>query len=436
MCNLSNLKSCTSLPSRMIIGILYTIQLTVLHFATLQIGSPSAIVASATPRVQTTAPLNPIEIGGVLGVHCQVWNLDSGHEVTIIRRIGDGQVQRLSSGDGLTHSTEDRVFLAPRQLEDGSVVYFLSIMSVTRQDEGEYSCRIVNIAEGNIVTADSITLHVTYFPSDSDPACTPTDQPLTLREGTRIMFNCTSEAAFPQVSLSWTRVGTKEKYHTKNGLADNGRLFSTLMLTASRQHNEAVFLCHIHSAAFPGKTRTCHVGPITVIPNGSSKPDGNGNMQKPSSGGNDYTNNHPVVTRLPPGIDGDARTIETQEVSIMNHVKCAELCSQLSSTTDVTFWIVATIVGAIFALTFFIMGVCLFVKYYRLPQTIDTSRYVAVQPPCHDIYAELDGRGRSAEGKVYMTLEQADKSSNRLIEIQHERAPHSHYDVMPNLPKL
>ena len=371
------------------------------------------VTTNAQPKVEVTAPLNPVETGGVLGVHCQVWNLDSNHEVTIVRTV-NGDFERLTLDDGVTHGAEDRVFLAPRQLDDGSMVYFMSIMEVDRYDEGEYSCRIVSKKEESSVSSASVTINIQYFPGDSDPACTPSE-PLTVLEGTRMALNCSSEVAYPHVVLSWSRVGTSETFQTNNGIEAN-RAFSALTLTALRGHNEAVFLCEISSSAFPTKTRSCHVGPLTVIPDKNYKPG--------------------MITQIPDGSRNNGLVsvipgLTVNDNSVNSHVECAELCSTLSASNDAFVWIVATIIGTLLALIFFIMGVFLLIKYCRLPPN-PQPRYVAVQQPYHDIYAELDGRRN--EGKVYMTLEQAEKP-NRLHDRSHDKV-NGHYDVMPNLPKL
>ena len=108
---------------------------------------------SAKTSIIATAPLKEVEEGAILSVHCQVTELEEGHEVTLYR-IRDGQsVQRVSVGDILTQD-EDRLFLATRQLGDGSTVYFLSVMEVTRSDQGTYRCQVFDPVEQKQVATE------------------------------------------------------------------------------------------------------------------------------------------------------------------------------------------------------------------------------------------------------------------------------------------
>ena len=75
--------------------------------------------------IVATSPVNPVKEQGLLTIHCQVRNLDDNHQVTITRRVGD-RIQQISvDEDVLGNAVDERVFLAVRQLLDGSTVYFL-----------------------------------------------------------------------------------------------------------------------------------------------------------------------------------------------------------------------------------------------------------------------------------------------------------------------
>ena len=359
------------------------------------------IRCNAETRIEVSAPVNPIDEGAILSVHCQIWNLQKGQEVTIFRnRTKQGVIERLSL-DNKVHIEDNNVFLAERQMLDGSVVYFLSIMAATRTDEGEYSCKISSVTgSGSHDPIDSVKIHFTYFPSEPAPLCSP-NGPLTVKEGSDVSFECSSALGNPIVSIQWKRAGTASmlKSNVEKRIT-NGRVHSSLSFTPSQTNSGAVFICAIKSPAFPSIERTCHVGPITVI-NRNGDP-------YPVSVNRDSLS----VDSEPIDIIGDQFTIKpTSYVMNSNTQKteefsCDEQCPVLIPGSPIQFWIIATIAAAILTIIFLILGVVIMIKYYRLTN-LPKVEYMSALPHSEEIYVEVDGKRR--ENCMYMSLEKSKK---------------------------
>ena len=160
----------------------------------------------AEVEIVTTAPVNPVKAGGILSIHCQVNGLESGQSITLSRQLKDSsQIDRLSWDLTLTVQ-DDRIFLAMRQLEDGSLVYFLSVLQVTIADKGMYICT-VSASNLKVVAEESIDIEVQHFPDDPHPECFPPDK-MQVEVGELVAMSCVSEAGYPVVDISWKRTGS------------------------------------------------------------------------------------------------------------------------------------------------------------------------------------------------------------------------------------
>ena len=341
---------------------------------------------SGEPSIRAKTPVNPVQEGGVFSLYCEVRNLRSNDEVTLLRKIG-GYMETLSVDKDILNSVDERIFLSVKQMKDGYVIYFLTIAEVTRQDEGEYSCRVTNRESAMLVTVASTELNVMFFPSDIDPRCS-SDIPgnsLTVREGQTVSFNCTSEMAFPKVSLKWSYATTN--LESTSVSTDHGRVYAILRIRARRSHDRVIFLCRLTSSVFPDKQSTCHVGPIHVIPDPTFDDSSLPHTAFPPK-------KTPVVTKQDVKIH-PPQTSNSKE-------NCREFCPSASSKSF--FWIVSTIISALLAVAFFIIGMILFVKYCRLP-TSGNMDFHPVRQSSDKLYAELECRQTVAPRQLYMTTE-------------------------------
>ncbi len=361
-------------------------------------------------RISVSAPMASVEERGVLAIHCRVWNLAGDEEVTVRRTLPDGRTQRLSLNNGLVTGVSDRMFLAVRQLDDSSNVYFLSIMDVTKQDEGNYSCYIVS--NFNQVAQDTVFVGVYYFPSEVYPLCSDHLQDVTVKQGDILTLNCTSEIANPPVTIAWSRTGVDTTLQSQEYINGDMKI-SSLTIKVKLQDHGSVFLCAVSSAMFPEETRTCHVGPLYVIPNGRFRTVPNhviGGTQP-----NDVASSS--VTKYTRDFDGDKLLRE----------KCDKTCASVTSSTF--FWIVSTCVSVVLAIVFGVLGIFLVVRYHRKCK-MSKSHYTAVRRVPEEIYSELENR-RTVNNKFYMTLVKPEIPKNQFL-YDKQRVVAGQYNLKPN----
>ena len=390
-------------------------------------------VAIAT-EVIASSPVNPVDQGGILSVCCQVKDLvASDHDVTLLRTV-NGEVQRLSLDEDVFSKVGDRVFVAVRHMGDGSVVYFLSIINVVRtEDEGAYSCSVRKKASGSEVAAATLSVNITYFPSESDPACN--DIPTTLSVGDFITLNCSSEIGFPRVNIAWSRAGGDTLLTDIRSEED--RIYATTSFRVKSSDDSAVFLCSISSKQFPALNRQCHVGPINILTSsapgnvpynsaingvGSTMSTGgiNRDVEDEKGGGNNNVDD----SKMDSNLDTKAREISPTVLA----EKCSDVCPGGVTSSTGLYWIVATIVTFIAAILFLVIVCVLISKYYRLTNQKYPVYTAAYPRPGEKIYAELDGR--RADNKVYMTIEKCDDPMRQKYLFKSDLP--DHYHVTPN----
>ena len=357
----------------------------------------SLIVSTTDVRIKAEVPVNPVKEGAFLAVYCQVWNSQDDYIVTMSRQL-KGSIQKKMLSWDTRILADERVMLATRPLQDGSTVYFLSILDITRKDEGTYFCQVRTLA-GNerVIANDTVNIDISYFPTDASPECSTTGNSLVVREGHVIEFNCSSEAGKPQVTFEWSK-STEILQRAEDVPVDES--YSVLRFKPTSTDNNAIFVCTITSAAFPDKTRTCHVGPVTVIPDPSIKQA----LPSPTL--------KTEVHKSEPGIE--------QPTGAPSASMCKQVCSNLNS--NVHYWMIATVAFSIVAIIFIITGFCLLLRYYKLSSA---PTAVPVRPHINDgddTYEKLEYR---SDRKVYMALDKSWVPTHGQLELQ------THYNVTP-----
>ena len=395
-----------------IIPLYYLIFMTHLHDALAQI------------RIEVSAPVNPVEETGILSIHCQVWNLESGHhEVSFLRTLMDGSTERLSLDGTILQDVDDRVFLAVRQIMDGSSVYFLSIVDTLEMDAGEYYCKVQNKAGVlSEVAYGSMQVDVNYPPPESDPLCHP-NIPIYINEGEALTLNCSSETANPVVTLTWGQTGKESERTLESSTSIQGsRVHSKLTVHPTRFDNGAMYICTLQSSAFPSLTRTCHVGPINIIQ--SVDFDRRDGQEHGGQLPNTLTQGSP--SDIPKSTD---ITLYTQPTSRQSASDCKKICSTFSY--PMFQWVISTLVAGLFAFIFLILCATLLYKYNTIQHN---GGFVLGVPAAEDIYSEVEGRRN--ENRLYMSLE---KHHDRVpTQVVHSKElPPGHYDPMPkSTPKM
>ena len=363
-----------------------------------------------------TTPVNPVEQDGILSIHCQVSHLNSEEQEVTILRTTKNNNEKLSVDEGVLQGVDDRVFLAVRKLTDGSTVYFLSITDVQRSDEGDYFCKVITKA-GTIkeLASESVHVGVTYYPDDSQPVCSP-DVQKSLHAGSTLVLNCSSDVGNPVVSLDWSS-GMGEQLRDTREFIKNNKAFSILTLTIQNDDDGAVYLCQMTSTQFPEEVRSCHVGPLKVIPN----------PNMPTNTLTESSNSNPKNELTTVGLD----TNKDKSGDIIRQLtpsQCEDVCP---ASSRVMYWMVATVIAAALSIIFFIAAIALLIKYLHAPSA-QRSHYVAARPTPEDIYSELECR-RLGEGKVYMSL---DKSVIKPTDVDTSPQYGIHYHEMPGVMKV
>ena len=375
---------------------------------------------SAT-KVTLTTPVNPVKEDAMLALHCHIQDLTDSQTVTIYR--GDGE--QLSWGDDILTSADERAYLARRILSDGSVVYFLSIMDIRREDRGSYTCEVLARVDQVLsrIAIDSVDVGVSYFPTEQFPLC-EIKAPPVIYSKTRIALNCTSEQGSPDVKLTWKRTRTSEVVNAEQ-TNENGISYSVLYLDITLYDNDDMFLCEMKSDLFPDKLGSCHVGPLQVIQNPSHA--GLPDKEQDSDPGQN-NNNAGVVTLQP--------DLYTQISRTTDKLQCQKMCA-LKVSSNIQIWRTATVIAAVFAFVLFIIGIIIYLKICqesakrkkRLSQPLPPSRQ-----PMDCLYEELKYRQDNEGNKVYMALVRPRKPDSLAVPVSnmsHVLDPEGNYTLTP-----
>ena len=354
---------------------------------------------STETEIIATAPVNPVEEGSILSIHCEVRNLEENYKVVLYTRV-NGKTISLSYGEIVTDEVDERVFLAVRQQLDGSTVYFMSIMDVRREEGGEYFCTVMDVADltRTRVPYSSISMDVTYFPSDVDPVCSPKEPPI-VNIGDIVTLNCSSAKASPTVEIGWTRTSDNAPLSSTQNDGGN-RVYSEYRFKVKASDHKAVYLCGITSQSYPSRKQTCHVGPIVV----SGVTDDVIESPPPK-----HTEQDILIPSQP-----DRPHQPKHNDPIINPTSdCNDIC--VSSETSLLFWVIATCVAGILAFVFLIVGVFLFIKFNRLPEDLNAT-YISASHPQHieKVYDELETR-RLEHQTMYMSLDKARKAELQAV---------------------
>ena len=365
--------------------------------------------AAGDTEIIATAPVNPVRVGDMLCLHCHVKNKGKEQELTIFR-IANGKFERLVWNEGILEDVDSRVFLAVRQLDDGSVVYFLSVTDVNRQDEGNYTCKVIVPDTLESVTEATAEVRVQYFPPEEYPICATNTNSFNVYSGTYAHLNCTSLKGHPRVDVTWKQSG-----HDMRSTMEESERFITSKASVklTKHHNGAIFVCEIRSSAFPDEVRTCHIGPYNVF-------------LRPGHDDDVNTVDMPI-TAIAPELDPDAMnpgvsiTVFNKDVSHKTGqaVKCGQICSNLEDS-NLLLWRIATAVACGLALIFLIMGITIAVKLSNLtPQNVHVKTRTFEPGETRPMYEDL--LRRRGDDQVYMAIDKAsmDKTTVVGMDIDH-----------------
>ncbi len=373
---------------------LLSLYVVVLLFALLPV-----ISTMAKTQVEVRTPLTNVKEGDMLSVICQVWNAADDHKIMISRKTDESSgMEQITWDQDVQSGVDDRVFLATRRLEDGSYIYFMSIIDIVKEDSGLYYCKVIQM-EPKLEEIDAawIPVDVNYFPTSNYPTCSPPSGTILLTIGTSFLVNCSSEIGYPSVDLQWFK-SRKEPLSNTRTYNVSGLVVSELLIRGSPKFQGAVLACELRSPAFPGRAEVCHVGPIQVV-----------------------TSNGKPLPPLTPEIRTPSEDVAIQPTSPRSLVpiyttdpdQCSEVCpSTLAS--PVMYWILATVFIGLIALIFMLITLMLAAKVCRSPsernrQYIRNTHKRAVE----ELYEKLECR--RDDQTVYMSLQRPRKPDNLVV---------------------
>ena len=360
----------------------------------------------ATSDISVTASLVPsqkIETNAVFAVHCQINGLQEGKHRVEIFKIANQRSVPLSTSQSVNDMVDERVLLAVRQMEDSSVVYFLTITGATQSDEAEYSCKVTELYPTlREVASDAVNMELTYFPANTYPVCEPngSDQPFpVVHEGDKITLSCHSETGNPIVNIGWQK--GSYTYQNVRREEENGRIYASVDVRVKASDNGAVFVCEITSNEFPLQKQTCHYGPLSVIPNQ--------NNNNPNVIGDSLSTS--IAT-----LDSTINSIEDTADFLDITTRCQQECKQ--SNSSVMHWIITTIIASVLAFIFLIFAIVLVILKTCRSSEWDSADY---HEPQYDgniserMYREIDSRRDG--GKMYMSLVKSYPDSNNMPQV-------------------
>lgn len=240
--------------------------------ASLVILSLLSTCLSASLTVEVTVPLQPITVGGVLPIQCQISNMDHNSEFTVkIIRVNNGRTEELTSGIAyLPSSLEDRVFVTKRNMPRGIQVYFMTIVDITIVDRGEYFCKVLKFRGANYVTVaeDKSNVEIYHLPNSLYPQCSSTPTVIeNMNENVQLKLTCVSANGVPAVNLRWIDNSYKEMFSWDRTLPGDDTVSAEIDLPTESSLHGSTYTCEMTSPGFPDVKRTCKIGPITMHPN-------------------------------------------------------------------------------------------------------------------------------------------------------------------------
>ena len=201
-----------------------------------------------------------------MAIQCRIWNMQDGYTVNIFR-FHNGRIEPITTRDTYIRSTlESRVFLSTRIFPDRTHVYVLTLVDVSYNDQGKYSCRVEHVSEEGTTTIamDKVIIKIHSFPNRRYPACDSIPrQPITLYQGNRLVLTCSSEKGIPTAAITWSCTHLDIGIISRN-TSTAAMVSSEVTLISDSLYHGAVFTCHLSSPGFPNRERACHIGPITV----------------------------------------------------------------------------------------------------------------------------------------------------------------------------
>ena len=331
-------------------------------------------------------------------IQCRVWNMQEGYKVNILR-FHNGRIESITSEESyLRSSLESRVFLSTRNFPDRTHVYILTLVDVSYNDQGKYSCSVEHVSEDGTTTIamDKVMIKIHSFPNIMYPACDSVPrQPITLYQGNKLVLSCSSENGIPTAELIWSCTQPDISIISRN-TSTTAMVSSEITLISDISYHGTVFTCHLSSQAFPNRERTCNIGPITILSTEST------------------AENVDITQSLVPNVAKD----QNVKQNTLEGAGCSSQCSP-EDEEIVLYLIISTMGASILCILFLTTTIMFCYKYHSIStDAIEVRRKVPGNDGSEPVYVSLQRRqeyDRNSICSTYMTVEDPSNPGSKVL---------------------
>ena len=348
---------------------------------------------AAQTRVEVTTPVQPITVGGILAVQCQVWNTQDSYRVNLFRVLTNGDTEQLTlRGNYDSHSSlGQRAFLAKRTFSGGSLVLFLTVVDVLLSDEGNYMCKVYSLTNGKYrdIAEDSMTIDIYLFPDKGFPTCNSAPSKVSFNSNDQLILTCASAKAFPTVQLDWSSINFDADFIIRNPTIGD-MITSEISLILDESYDRAIFECKMTSMGFPDRVRSCTVGPLRIARSADT------NIELP--------------------------ILQNQNTGASNEIKDSfppELCNAPCKPEDkysLLYWAVATVGTSILMLIFLTTTIFYCCKYQKMSAEVISAQGSFTSCDGSDpVYVSLQRRQLPERNSMFMSVEDPNNPGNKVL---------------------
>ena len=333
--------------------------------------------------VEVTVPIHPLTVGGILAIQCHIQNMEDDYTVRMFRAI-NGRTEHLTTEmiyfpSSVEQQGEQRLFVSKRTMPGGILVYFMTIVNLSYDDEGEYLCRVYTLSGGDYVkvTEGSTNVEIYFLPNRIYPQC-QSEPVLTenMNEGVQLKLKCISSRGSPEVALRWVDNLNQEIFSTTKNQDDT--VSSEINVRTATSRHGLIFICEMSSPGFPGFKRTCKIGPITIKEKMERK--------KP-----------PIIQPVIP-----MDPVETIKGNIITTNECTKCSSENKYT--ILYLSMATVAASILCMVFLTTTIIWCYKYHNISSEITNPqqrRNITSYDGSEPVYVSLQARQEPDRNSLY-----------------------------------
>ena len=349
---------------------------------------------TAQTRVELTSPAHPANVGGILAMQCQVWNMQEAYRVNLFRVLMNGDTEELTSrGEYDSRSSlGQRGFLAKRTFTGGSIVLFLTVIDILPSDQGKYLCKVYSLTDGKYkdITDDSMIIDIYSFPEKGFPTCNSAPSKLIFNRNEQFTLTCTTEKGFPAAQLDWSCTNADVDFKIRN--SPNGDMItSEITVTVAESFNGAIFVCKMTSPGFPDRVRSCEIGPLKIL--------------KRSSGSN-------IEWPIQQNMD----TAASNEMKDSFHTELCDTSCEPEDKYNLLYWAVATVGTTILMFIFLTTTIIYCCKYQKMSsEVISAQGSFSSCDGNEPVYVSLQRRQPPERNSMFMSVEDPNNPGNKVL---------------------